>query len=147
MSGGKIMQLLSCIAIVAIIGAALPTHVMGQEVVHPPFQLSGKGVKHHPPIADFADREYVLMHGERTDHGCKYPPPVTSGKYPDERMVETDDANCLQIRALGYFTGFPPPSRPNVHSSLSSFDFRTDKSDTSSARRDSARRDSVRHKP
>lgn len=139
------MQLLPCIALVAIIGARLPTHVLAQEPVHPPYHLSGKGVKHRPPIPDFADREYVLMRGERTDHGCRYPSPVTSGKYPDERIVETDDANCLQIRALGFFTGVP--SGPNVHSSLSSFNFRTDTSDTSRAQRDSARRDTVRRKP
>lgn len=136
------MQILACIAIVTITGAALPNPVLAQERVSSSYHLSGKDVKRRPSVPNFLDRQFVLLHGERTAHGCSYPSPRW-GKLTDERIVETDDANCLQIRSLGFFLG-PPTPGPNMHVMISSFDFKTD---TSHARADSARRDTVRRKP
>ena len=131
-----------CVAIVTSLSAALPSSVRAQERVDSSYHLSGSGVTRRPPTPVFADREYILLHGAPVDGRCRYPEP-SWGAYQAERIVETDDAHCLQIRSLGVYLG-DPPLGPNEHMMMSTFEFRTD---STRARRDSARRDSVRRKP
>ena len=135
------------VAAMTILSAASASSVRAQERVDSSYHLSGSGVIRRPPTRIFADREYILLRGAPADGRCHYPQPPW-GAYRAERVVESDDAHCLQIISLGVYLGNPPLG-PNEHMSISTFEFKTDSTRVrrDSARRDSARRDTVPRKP
>ena len=132
----------SSIAIVTILSAGLSGSALGQERVDSSYHLTGNGVTRRPPTPAFADREYFLIRGVRMDARCHYSEPPW-GPYWAERLVESDDSRCLQIRSLGVYLE-TPTLPPKSHMMISTFAVRFD---STRARLDTTHRDSVRRKP
>jgi len=132
-----VMTVSISLALATLIAIALPGTAAAQERVDSAFHLTGARVTRRPPTTAFVDSEYILLHGARTDHGCTYPA-VPWGRYRAERIVETDDAACLQIRTLGFLIG--QPTSPNVHTMIATFGFSTDSRRSRGARDSSVRR-------
>ena len=137
------MRTLILISFSAIVVFGLkPSLVFAQERVDSSYHLAGDAVQRRPPTPVFVDRDYFLLRGEKTGRGCRYLS-LPFGAYNAQRIVESDESHCLQIRSEGVFLG--PPTLPSgAHTIMSTFSARFD---SARARFDTATRDTVPRKP